>query len=60
LYEENINIANMRVFRSQKGKMQTMALETDSLISESLMNKIKNIKEIENVKFINPLMEGGS
>ena len=60
LYEENINIANMRVFRSQKGKMQTMALETDSLISESLMDKIKNIKEIENVKFINPLMEGGS
>lgn len=60
LYEENINIANMRVFRSQKGKMQTMALETDSLISQSLMNKIKNIKEIENVKFINPLMEGGS
>ncbi|WP_312700427.1 L-serine ammonia-lyase, iron-sulfur-dependent subunit beta [Sedimentibacter sp.] len=59
LYEENINIANMRVFRSQKGKMQTMALETDSLISESLMKKIKNIKEIENVKFINPLTEGG-
>ncbi|NYB73078.1 L-serine ammonia-lyase, iron-sulfur-dependent, subunit beta [Sedimentibacter hydroxybenzoicus DSM 7310] len=60
LYEENINIANMRVFRSQKGKMQTMALETDSLISEDLMDKIKNIKEIENVKFINPLMEGGN
>lgn len=59
LYEENINIANMRVFRSQKGKMQTMALETDSLISESLMDKIKNMKEIENVKFINPLTEGG-
>ncbi len=58
LYEENINIANMRVFRSQKGKMQTMALETDSLISESLMKKIKGIKEIENVKFINPLTEG--
>lgn len=58
LYEENINIANMRVFRSQKGKMQTMALETDSLISESLMEKIKNITEIENVKFINPLTEG--
>ena len=58
LYEENINIANMRVFRSQKGKMQTMALETDSLISESLMEKINNITEIENVKFINPLTEG--
>lgn len=60
LYEENINIANMKVFRSQKGKMQTMALETDSIISESLKDKIKGIKEIENVKFINPLTEGGN
>lgn len=60
LYEENINIANMRVFRSQKGKMQTMALETDSIITESLMDKIKGLQEIENVKFINPLIEGGN
>lgn len=60
LYEENINIANMRVFRSQKGKMQTMALEIDSIITESLMDRIKGIIEIENVKFINPLIEGGN
>lgn len=59
LYEDNINIANMRVYRSGKGKMATMALETDSLISESLMSKIKQIEEIESVKFINPIMEGG-
>lgn len=59
LFEENINIANMRVYRSGKGKMATMALETDSLISENVMNKIKQIEEIENVKFINPIMEGG-
>lgn len=59
LFEENINIANMRVYRSEKGKMATMALETDSLISENVMNKIKQIEEIENVKFINPIMEGG-
>lgn len=60
LYEENINIANMRVFRSQKGKMQTMALEIDSIITGSLMDRIKGIIEIENVKFINPLIEGGN
>ncbi|WP_313339457.1 L-serine ammonia-lyase, iron-sulfur-dependent subunit beta [Sedimentibacter sp.] len=60
LYKENINIANMRVFRSGKGKMATMALETDSLISENLMDRIKEIKEIENVKFINPIIEGGN
>lgn len=59
LFEENINIANMRVYRSGKGKMATMALETDSLISEKVMDKIKNIEEIENVKIINPIVEGG-
>jgi L-serine dehydratase len=59
LFEENINIANMRVYRSGKGKMATMALETDSLILENVMNKIKNIEEIESVKFINPIVEGG-
>jgi len=49
----------MRVYRSGKGKMATMALETDSLILENVMNKIKNIEEIESVKFINPIVEGG-
>ncbi len=56
LYENNINIANMRVYRSDKGKMATMALETDSLISENVMSRIKQIEEIENVKFINPII----
>ncbi len=59
LFEENINIANMRVYRSAKGKMATMALETDSLIPENVMDRIKQIEEIENVKFINPIIEGG-
>lgn len=59
LFEENINIANMRVYRSGKGKMATMALETDSLILENVMNKIQSIEEIESVKFINPIVEGG-
>ncbi|MND05010.1 hypothetical protein D3C83_255600 [compost metagenome] len=50
----------MRVYRSGKGKMATMALETDSLLSEDLMNKINGIEEIEVVKFINPIIEGGN
>jgi L-serine dehydratase len=58
LFEENINIANMRVYRNERGKMATMALETDNLISENIMNKIKKIKEIESVKIINPIKEG--
>ncbi len=59
LYNNNINIANMRVYRSAKGKMATMALETDSLISENIITQIRKIEEIENVKVINPIIEGG-
>lgn len=59
LYDENINIANMRVYRGSKGKMATMALETDNLISEGVMSRINKIDEIETVKFINPIIEGG-
>jgi L-serine dehydratase len=59
LFEENINIANMRVYRSGKGKMATMAMETDSIILEDVKDRIKNIAEIESVKFINPIVEGG-
>ncbi len=58
LYEENINIANMRVYRNEKGKMAKMALETDSIITEEAMKRIKKIGEIDNVKFINPIVEG--
>ncbi len=58
LYEQNINIANMRVYRNEKGKMANMALETDSIITEEAMNRIKKIVEINNVKFINPIVEG--
>ena len=58
LYEENINIANMRVYRNEKGKMANMTLETDSIITEDAMNKIRKITEIDNVKFINPIVEG--
>ena len=59
LFDKNMNIGNMRVYRSGKGKMATMALETDSIISEEVINKIKQMEEIENVKFINPIKEGG-
>ncbi len=58
LFQENINIANMRVYRNGKGKMATMALETDSMITEEAMDKIRSIGEIDNVKFINPIVEG--
>lgn len=58
LYEENINIANMKLYRNGKGKIATMALETDNIISRKAMDMVKEIEEIENVKFLNPIVEG--
>ncbi|HCS76037.1 MAG TPA: L-serine ammonia-lyase, iron-sulfur-dependent, subunit beta, partial [Clostridiales bacterium] len=52
------NIANMRVYRNEKGKMATMALETDSMITKEAMERIRKIGEIDSVKFINPIVEG--
>lgn len=58
LYEEDINIASMKVYRNGKGKVATMALETDSILSEKVMNLVGEISEIVSVKFINPVVEG--
>nr|WP_300095047.1 L-serine ammonia-lyase, iron-sulfur-dependent subunit beta [Sedimentibacter sp.] len=58
LYDENINIANMRVYRNEKGKEATMAIETDSIIPEKLLEKVRNIKEIHCVNVVNPIIEG--
>ena len=58
MYEENINIANMRVYRSGKGKTAMMALEADSEITEAVTEKIRNIEEMERVQSINPVVEG--
>ncbi|MEL7649434.1 MAG: L-serine ammonia-lyase, iron-sulfur-dependent subunit beta [Sedimentibacter sp.] len=57
-YDENMNIGNMRVYRKGKGKTATMALETDSMIPQEIINSIKEMEEVENVKFINPILEG--
>lgn len=56
LYDENINIANMRVYRNEKGKEATMAIETDSIIPEKLLEKVRDIKEIHCVNVVNPII----
>lgn len=58
-YDQNMNIGTMKVYRSGKGKA-TMALETDSMIPDEIINKIKEMEEVENVEFINPILEGGA
>lgn len=58
LYMENINIGSMKVYRNSKGLKATMAIETDNIIPNYIIEKIKEIPEIENIKVINPISEG--
>ena len=58
LYQENINIGTIKLYRNSKGLEATMALETDDILSQSIVDKIKAIPEIISVKIINPIKEG--
>jgi len=57
LYEGNINIAFMKVYRSKRGANATMVFETDSIVEENVVQKIKNIPYIGSVKVISPTEE---
>ncbi|QGU96235.1 L-serine ammonia-lyase, iron-sulfur-dependent, subunit beta [Clostridium bovifaecis] len=58
LYMSNINIGSMKVYRNSKGLQATMALETDNIIPMDIIEKIKEISEIDSIKVINPIIEG--
>ncbi|MGL5354238.1 MAG: L-serine ammonia-lyase, iron-sulfur-dependent subunit beta [Clostridium sp.] len=58
LYEDDINIAFMKVFRNQKGKEATMVFEVDHEIAKAILDRIKEIDSIEKVIVINPVKDG--
>ncbi|MCY6371292.1 L-serine ammonia-lyase, iron-sulfur-dependent subunit beta [Clostridium ganghwense] len=58
LYCEGINIGSMKVYRTSKGSTAAMGLETDNIIPDDVIEKIKAIPEIYSIKVINPIMEG--
>ena len=47
-----INIATMRVFRSDKGGLASMVIECDQDVPDHIINLISLIKPIESVRFI--------
>lgn len=57
-YEEKINIACMRLVRSQKGKGATMTLEVDSQVGQELVASIKKVEGVNRVIVINQRNEG--
>ena len=58
LYDKAINIAFMKVFRSQKGKEATMVFEVDNEIDDEMIESIKGIESIKKVIRINPIKDG--
>lgn len=58
LYEHSINIAFMKVFRSQKGKEATMVFEVDNEVTDKIIEEIKIMESINKVIRINPIKDG--
>ncbi len=54
-YEDKINIAFMKLVRSQKGQGATMTVEVDGHIGDKIIENIKEIDGVKRVIFINPL-----
>ncbi len=52
LAKESINIANMQVFRSEKGGEAIMSLEVDNDVDENILNQISQIDTMQAVRFI--------
>ena len=57
LSNRNINIAFMKVFRSQKGKEANMVFEVDHKLDEEIIEEICSIDSIKKVININPVTE---
>ena len=58
LYDHAINIAFMKVFRSQKGKEATMVFEVDNEVTDEIIEEIKIMESINKVIRINPIKGG--
>lgn len=52
--EHNINIANMKLIRNEKGEIACCIIETDELIPEDIEKSIQNNKDVVYARVINP------
>ena len=52
---QGVNIATMKVSRKQKGSEALMVIETDQLITGSIMDTIRTLPGIESAILVQPL-----
>ena len=55
LYDANINIAIMKVYRNSKGLEASMMFETDSIVPKEVQDRIKSLGDIYNIREILPV-----
>lgn len=55
MYDKNINIAFMKVYRRNKGEKATMIFETDNLVPECVVNEISELAHISSIRVISPI-----
>ncbi len=56
LANAGVNIAGMRVFRSDKGGMASMVIECDDVVAPELINLIGAMPQIQSIRFINSVL----
>ena len=56
LSEYKVNIAGMKVFRTNKGGTATMIIECDQMVSDEAIKALRAIKNVESVRFINNVL----
>ncbi|HEY8804727.1 MAG TPA: L-serine ammonia-lyase, iron-sulfur-dependent subunit beta [Clostridium sp.] len=55
LYNEDINIALMKVYRNSRGLKAAMVFETDTIVPEDVLKRIKCMGNIYNIREILPI-----
>ncbi len=57
LFDENVNIAFMNVYRNSRGLKAAMVFETDTVVDESVLDKIRLLGDIYNIREISPVQQ---
>ncbi|MBU3090791.1 L-serine ammonia-lyase, iron-sulfur-dependent subunit beta [Clostridium sp. CM028] len=55
LYDGNVNIAFMNVYRNSRGLKAAMVFETDTIVTENVLSKIKSMEDIYSIREISPV-----
>ncbi|MGH4137230.1 L-serine ammonia-lyase, iron-sulfur-dependent subunit beta [Clostridium sp.] len=57
LFDDNVNIATMNVYRNSKGLKAAMVFETDSIVPQNVLDKIRCLGNIYSIREISPVKQ---